>query len=44
MPYHHALPVHNLEAAKNFYGNILGCTEGILLNFDILIGRSSTKW
>ena len=28
------MPVHNLELAKDFYGNILGCQEG----------RSSTKW
>ena len=33
-PFHFAVPVHNLEQAKNFYGNILGCTEG----------RTSTKW
>lgn len=33
-PFHLALPVHNLEIAKDFYGNILGCAEG----------RSSTKW
>merc|ERR1712224_153005 len=34
MGFHFAVPVHNLEEAKNFYGNILGCTEG----------RTSTKW
>ncbi len=33
-PFHLAIPVHNLEQAKNFYGGILGMTEG----------RSSTKW
>jgi extradiol dioxygenase family protein len=32
--FHHAFPVHDLEAAKHFYGTILGCAEG----------RSSTKW
>jgi len=34
VPFHVAVPVHNLEAAKAFYGGILGCDEG----------RSSTKW
>ena len=33
-PFHYAFPVHSLDAAKEFYGNILGCKEG----------RSSTKW
>lgn len=33
-PFHYAFPVHSLEAAKEFYGNILGCQEG----------RSSAKW
>ncbi len=33
-PFHLALPVHDLEVAKDFYGNILGCEEG----------RSSEKW
>jgi uncharacterized protein len=33
-PFHWAFPVHDLEAAKNFYGTILQCQEG----------RSSTKW
>lgn len=33
-PFHLALPVHNLEVAKEFYGNVLGCAEG----------RSSEKW
>lgn len=33
-PFHLAIPVHNLELAKEFYGNVLECTEG----------RSSTKW
>jgi extradiol dioxygenase family protein len=33
-PFHIALPVNNLEAARNFYGNVLGCPEG----------RSSDQW
>jgi len=33
-PFHYAFPVHNLELAKEFYANILGCVEG----------RSSEKW
>ena len=33
-PFHLAIPVHNLDQAKEFYGNVLGMTEG----------RSSTKW
>jgi uncharacterized protein len=33
-PFHYAFPVHNLQAAKEFYGNVLGCLEG----------RSSEKW
>jgi len=33
-PFHHAFPVHDLEVAKKFYGDVLGCEEG----------RSSTKW
>lgn len=33
-PFHYAFPVHDLEQAKDFYGNVLGCAEG----------RSSTKW
>jgi extradiol dioxygenase family protein len=33
-PFHYAFPVHDLDAAKHFYGEILGCAEG----------RSSTKW
>lgn len=33
-PFHYAFPVHSLEEAKNFYGNVLGCKEG----------RSSEKW
>ena len=32
--FHHAFPVHDLEAAKAFYGGVLGCAEG----------RSSIKW
>jgi hypothetical protein len=27
-PFHYAFPVHNLNAAKEFYGNVLGCAEG----------------
>ena len=33
-PFHLAVPVHNLEEAKKFYGEVLGLKEG----------RSSTKW
>lgn len=33
-PFHYALPVHNLDIAKQFYGEVLGCAEG----------RSSEKW
>jgi len=33
-PFHLALPVHDLDIAKDFYGNIIGCAEG----------RSSEKW
>ncbi|KAL3803803.1 hypothetical protein HJC23_003965 [Cyclotella cryptica] len=33
-PFHYAFPVHSLEKAKHFYGNVLGCEEG----------RSSEKW
>mmetsp|Transcript_465 Transcript_465/g.745 ORF Transcript_465/g.745 Transcript_465/m.745 type:complete len:179 (+) Transcript_465:74-610(+) len=33
-PFHLAMPVHDLEVAKDFYGNVLGCAEG----------RSSEKW
>ena len=33
-PFHLAIPVHNLEAAKSFYGGVLGLIEG----------RSSEKW
>ncbi|MFP4004903.1 MAG: VOC family protein [Alphaproteobacteria bacterium] len=32
--FHLAFPVHDLEAARHFYGKILGCTEG----------RASTHW
>ena len=32
--FHYAFPVHSLEEAKKFYGNVLGCKEG----------RSSEKW
>jgi len=33
-PFHLAFPVHNLAAARAFYGGTLGCTEG----------RSSDAW
>lgn len=33
-PFHLAFPVHDLEAARNFYGGVLGCPEG----------RSSPEW
>jgi len=33
-PFHYAFPVHDLEVAKHFYGEVLGCKEG----------RSSDKW
>lgn len=33
-PFHYAFPVDNLEAARNFYGAVLGCPEG----------RSSDSW
>lgn len=33
-PFHVAVPVHNLEKARFFYGHILGCKEG----------RSSNQW
>lgn len=33
-PFHFAFPVHDLEAAREFYGEVLGCQEG----------RSSAKW
>ena len=33
-PFHYAFPVHDLELAKQFYGQVLGCAEG----------RSSEKW
>ena len=33
-PFHLALPVTDLEAARQFYGGILGCPEG----------RSSERW
>lgn len=33
-PFHLAVPVHNLEAARAFYGGLLGCEEG----------RSSDTW
>lgn len=33
-PFHIAVPVHDLEQAKAFYGGILGCEEG----------RSSAQW
>ena len=33
-PFHLAFPVHDLEAARGFYGQLLGCPEG----------RSSAEW
>ena len=33
-PFHLAFPVHDLEAARAFYGGLLGCPEG----------RSATDW
>jgi extradiol dioxygenase family protein len=33
-PFHIAFPVNNLEAARHFYGTVLGCPEG----------RSSDQW
>lgn len=33
-PFHLAFPVHDLAAARNFYGEVLGCPEG----------RSSAQW
>lgn len=33
-PFHLAFPVHDLEAARHFYGEVLGCPEG----------RSSERW
>lgn len=33
-PFHLAFPVHDLAAARGFYGGVLGCTEG----------RSSDAW
>jgi len=33
-PFHLAFPVHDLEAARAFYGGLLGCPEG----------RSSDRW
>ncbi|TMJ17911.1 MAG: glyoxalase [Alphaproteobacteria bacterium] len=33
-PFHLAFPVHDLEAARSFYGGLLGCPEG----------RSAEEW
>lgn len=33
-PFHLAFPVHDLEAARAFYGGVMGCAEG----------RSSSEW
>lgn len=33
-PFHLAFPVHDLDAARRFYGELLGCSEG----------RSSDQW
>lgn len=27
-PFHLAIPVHDLNAARQFYGGVMGCTEG----------------
>ena len=27
-PFHHAFPVHDLEAARKFYGTVMGCPQG----------------
>jgi extradiol dioxygenase family protein len=34
VPFHLAFPVHDLEAARQFYGGLFGCPEG----------RSSAEW
>lgn len=34
LPFHIAFPVHSLDAARAFYGHLLGCPEG----------RSSAEW
>jgi len=33
-PFHLAFPVHDLDAARHFYGGLMGCLEG----------RSSDRW
>src|SRR4028118_1486164 len=33
-PFHLAFPVHDIDAARHFYGNLLGCPEG----------RSAPEW
>jgi extradiol dioxygenase family protein len=33
-PFHLAIPVHDLDAARRFYGDLLGCSQG----------RSSAHW
>jgi extradiol dioxygenase family protein len=33
-PFHLAIPVHDLDAARRFYGEVFGCPEG----------RSSAQW
>ncbi len=33
-PFHLAFPVHDLDAARSFYGGVLGCSEG----------RSAERW
>ena len=33
-PFHLAFPVDDLDAARSFYGQLLGCAEG----------RSSSEW
>ena len=27
-PFHLAIPVHDIEAARGFYGGLFGCAEG----------------
>jgi extradiol dioxygenase family protein len=34
LPFHIAFPVHDIAVARQFYGELLGCTEG----------RSTTEW
>lgn len=38
-PFHIAFPVHDLDAARHFYGTVLGCPEGrssdVWIDFDL---------